>query len=314
MLNEFRKYGPLIERIAPKSRLVRYWPLKGGISAGMTALEIEDADGKRQKLIVRQPGDQTLSQNLHAAEDEFRVLEITHSLGLATPRPFLVDPSGMFLDSPFLIIEYFEGRLEFDPLDVNDFVRQMAAYLAKIHSIDDTKADLVFLPRKTAEVTGIFEKISGEVEPSFQVERIRDMLEKALPYPQRNASVLLHGDFWPGNTLWQNDHLEAVIDWEDACRGDPLSDLAISRLDILWIFGIGAFHTFTDVYQSLMPIDISSLPYWDLDAALRLARLAGADLDQWAAFFRPYGRPDITTDTIRRDYQFFIDQAFDMLS
>jgi aminoglycoside phosphotransferase (APT) family kinase protein len=152
------------------------------------------------------------------------------------------------------------------------------------------------------------------VNSSLDEGRIRDTLEAAWPFPQRNAPALLHGDFWPGNILWRDSKLVAVIDWEDATLGDPLTDLAISRLDVLWIFGLDAMRSFTQHYISMMAIDYSNLPYWDLCAALRLVRLAGADLAEWAAFFVPFGRPDITEQTIREQYRFFVDQAFEQLA
>ncbi len=64
----------------------------------------------------------------------------------------------------------------------------------------------------------------------------------------------------------------------------------------------------------MMAIDYSNLPYWDLYAALRLVRLAGADLADWAAFFLPFGRGDITEQTIREHYRYFVDQAFEKLA
>ena len=104
-----------------------------------------------------------------------------------------------------------------------------------------------------------------------------------------------------------------MIDWEDAQWGDPLLDFAISRLDIYWIFGGDALNSFTQHYLSRMALDTACLPYWDLYAALRLARLAGTDLAGWAAFFQPLGRPDITEQTIGAFYQNFINQALEKL-
>ena len=111
--------------------------------------------------------------------------------------------------------------------------------------------------------------------------------EFAWPFSQINAPVLLHGDYWPGNILWRDEQLAAVIDWEDARLGDPLIDLAISRLDLLWIFGSEAMNSFTQDYLTGMAIDTRDLPYWDLCAALRLVRLAGANLAEWAAVLYP---------------------------
>ena len=144
-------------------------------------------------------------------------------------------------------------------------------------------------------------------------EHIRTTLDAVWPLPQRNTATLLHGDFWPSNVLWRDGKLVAVLDWEEARSGDPLSDLAISRLEIAWIFGIDAMHLFTCHYQSLMNIDFTDLPYWDLYTALRMIRIAGYAVAEWAAFLHPFGRQDITEQKIKERYQAFLNQAFEKL-
>ena len=76
------KFAQLVQTLAPHSKLLRTWQLKGGISAEMTALEIglPRADGQTSKVIVRRPNDRTLKHNPHAAQDEFKLLQLTHSL------------------------------------------------------------------------------------------------------------------------------------------------------------------------------------------------------------------------------------------
>ncbi|MBE7554261.1 MAG: phosphotransferase family protein [Anaerolineales bacterium] len=310
---EDQKFAQLVQKIAPQSKLLRTWPLEGGISATMTAFELEDPDGQIKRLILRRPGEATLKPNLHAAADEFKLLQITHSRGLATPRPYYFDPSGRIFPSPYLVIEYIEGRPEFAPADLTDFTLQLAAHLAKIHRVDGSTPELSFLRRRVPGFAEQFGPHSSTFDPGLDEGWIRETLAAVWPLPQRNAPALRHGDFWPGNILWWDGQLAAVIDWEDASLGDPLADLAISRLDLLWIFGCEAMDSFTHRYQSLIDIDYTNLPYWDLAAALRLVRLAGADLDAWAAFFPPFGRPDITAQTIREHYRFFITQALEKL-
>jgi aminoglycoside phosphotransferase (APT) family kinase protein len=211
-------------------------------------------------------------------------------------------------------MEYIDGKPEFPSAPKADFTFQLANHLAKIHRADCSKHDLSFLTRAANECVEVAGGQATDVHFSLDTEHIRGTLEEISPLPQRNASVLLHGDYWPGNLLWRNDTLVAVIDWEDAWIGDPLIDLAISRLDILWIFGLAAFQSFIRHYQTLMDIDYTNLPYWDLCAALRLARLVGDDLAEWTAFFAPYGRPDITEHTFREHFGFFIAQALEKLS
>jgi aminoglycoside phosphotransferase (APT) family kinase protein len=311
---EHQKFERLVQQIAPQSTLRRAWRLQGGISAGMTALEIERPDGQASRMIVRRPGDATLKRNPHAAHDEFKLLQLMHSLGLATPTPYHLDQSGTLFSTPYVVIEYIDGKPEFAPADVADFTLQVATHLASIHRVDCSKLDVSFLPKRANGCAERFGERPTTVDASFNEGRIRDTLEAISQLPQRNASVLLHGDYWPGNLLWRDDTLVAVIDWEDATLGDPLIDVAISRLDLLWIFGVDAMHSFMDYYRSLMPIDDTNLPYWDLCAALRFIRLAGADLAEWAAFFRPFGRHDITEQTIREYYRLFIAQAFEKLA
>lgn len=96
----------------------------------------------------------------------------------------------------------------------------------------------------------------------------------AWPWPQTN-NILLHGDYWPGNLLWQAGQLRAVIDWEDALLGDPLADLGNARLELLWAFGEDAQHTFTRYYTALTQHNLDILPYYDLYAALRPAHKLG---------------------------------------
>jgi aminoglycoside phosphotransferase (APT) family kinase protein len=136
----------------------------------------------------------------------------------------------------------------------------------------------------------------------------------AEPLPRGNPPTLLHGDFWPGNTSWQEGQLAAVIDWKDAKVGDPLIDLAISRSDIVWIFGTEAMDAFTHHYQSLVAIDDTNRPCWDLCAALRFIRWTGGNLAEVAASFASLGRQDITERTIRGKYRFFVTQALRRLT
>jgi aminoglycoside phosphotransferase (APT) family kinase protein len=312
--NQDQIFARLAQTIVPHSRLLQTWQLSGGISAAMTALELEHPDGRTSRLIVRRPSAGALQRNPRAAQHEYALLQVLKSLGLATPTPYHLDQSGAFFAEPSIVIEYVEGQPEFAPADAAGSARQLATQLAQIHSVDCSKLDLSFLPKQTASFVDRFGKRPPHVDRSLEEGRIRDTLEAAWPFPRRNTDALLHGDYWPGNILWREGRLVTVIDWEDAALGDPLIDLAISRLDLLWIFGAEAMQAFTRHYQSLMAIDYSSLPYWDLSAALRLVRLAGADLAGWAAFFRPFGRPDITEQTIRAHYRSFIAQAFDALA
>ena len=74
----------------------------------------------------------------------------------------------------------------------------------------------------------------------------------------------MHGDFWPGNVLWHDGHIAALLDWEDACIGDPLIDLACMRSELFRVAGAEAVARFTHACARHVAIDPARLPWWDL--------------------------------------------------
>lgn len=294
-------YTRIAAQLAPHGELLRAWTLDGGISARMIALEIALPAGETVRAVVRQPGAAALARNPRAAHDEHALLGLLHARGVLVPRPLLLDASGAIFPDPFLAIEYIDGAMDFAPANPADAARQLATQLASIHQIDAGSPGLAFLPAPPAEP-------GPPTSATLPTAHIRAALAAAPPLPLA-APVLLHGDFWPGNVLWRGGRLAAVIDWEDAALGDPLRDLAISRLDLLWIYGRDAMQAFTAHYREHAPLDEPRLARWDALAALRLARLVGDDLQGWAAFFYPFGRTDITAQHIRDHYDWFVAQA-----
>jgi aminoglycoside phosphotransferase (APT) family kinase protein len=175
----------------------------------------------------------------------------------------------------------------------------MVAYLGKIHQIKGADTDLSFLPLQEKIVAEQLAKRPDNLDERLSEGPIRNTLEAVWPWPQSNGSVLLHGDFWPGNLLWKDGRLVAILDWEDAALGDPLADVANSRLEILWAYGRDAMERFTQQYQALAMIDFANLPYWDLYAALRPA----SKLSTW-------GLDDSTEKAMRKGHHLFVEQAF----
>jgi Ser/Thr protein kinase RdoA (MazF antagonist) len=159
------------------------------------------------------------------------------------------------------------------------------------------------LPKQAALTAQTLRQRPISLDESLAEGQLRDVLVATWPFPQQNHSVLLHGDYWPGNVLWREGQLVAVVDWEDAAVGDPLADLANSRLELLWAFGVTAMEAFTAHYHALRPIDLTYLPYWDLWAALRPA----GKLSKWGV------DPD-TEKGMREGHRIFINQAFEQLA
>lgn len=269
-------FSHILQRINPRWKLLRARPLAGGVSATVTALEVQRPEGPH-KLVLRCYGPADVARNPAIAAHELRLLHLLHTAGLPVPRPYLALPAGHPFDTPCLALEYIEGRSELTPPDPEAFVVRCADLLAAVHSLDCTGPDWAFLPDQAAAAAA--ELAASDSSPDEK--RIRAALQAVWPLPQHNPPALLHGDFWPGNLLWHEGRLAALIDWEDAARGSPLADLANARLEFLWALGPAAMQRLTEFYHAARPhTDLSSLPYHDLYAALRhLARLAGWGLD-----------------------------------
>ncbi|MDP6713595.1 MAG: phosphotransferase [SAR202 cluster bacterium] len=297
-----RKFEQVARRFEPQSKLIRAWELKGGVSAQVTALQIERSDGETKKLVVRRHGPRDLEQNPNIASDEFRLLEITRASGLQTPMPYQLDTSCEIFPTPYIVLDYIDGETEVTPSNLDDFNLELATQLSSIHSIDCSTLDLSFLPNLSDTCAEKIGTRPAKLDESIGEGRIRDTLESLWPWPQRNESVLLHGDFWPGNVLWLDGRVAAVIDWEDAQLGDPLADLSNTRLEILWAFGIDAMNLFTDHYQSVTPLDFTTLPYWDMHAALKPA----FRIDVWTD-------DEIFAEEMRERHRLFVAQALEKL-
>ncbi|CAA9549382.1 MAG: hypothetical protein AVDCRST_MAG73-2739 [uncultured Thermomicrobiales bacterium] len=269
------RFRRLVDHLAPGAALVRSRRLTGGVSATVTALELARGDAGPTTLVVRQHGDLDRRQNPNVARDEFAVLRIAHARGIPVPEPLLLDETGTLSPHPFLVQGYVDGAPDMALGGGAGRVNQAAAQLAAIHAIPGGP-ELAFLPRfasDAGERPAVLDDALGEGQ-------IRDALDAARSPSVANPPALLHGDYWPGNLLWRNGRLAAVIDWEDARVGDPLADVGNARLEFLFAFGTDAMEALTARYRSLTALDWSGLAYWDLRAALRpCGNLSGWGLD-----------------------------------
>lgn len=289
-----------LPEFAPGATLARTWPLAGGISANMVAFKLRLPDGQGKTLIARQPSTNKFQIDPKVAAEEFRVLTAVYAAGIPAPKPVYLDAPTGDAPEPFFIVEYIEGRPEVDPQDSDAYLDRYARRLASIHQMELGQSELDFLPRQDHG----FGPRPVALNDSLREGEIRDALESVGSAP-RTATVLRHGDFWPGNVLWRDGEIVGIVDWEEALLGEPLADLAICRLDLWWVLGRDAALDFTRRYQALTGIDLKGLPYWDLCASLRPI----TNLHEWAPSYPDLGRPDITVATMTRDHQAFADEA-----
>lgn len=287
----------LAGKIVPGGMLVSQRALTGGVSAQMMAIEIAHPDGTIEPLVVRMHGEIDRAANPHIARDEYRLLGLLHRRGVAVPAPRFLDDSCEIFPLPWLAIELVDGDSESAPDDRQEYAAQAARELARIHAIPDSP-ELSFLPRPGASIPAP----PSTLDLGMYEDGIRESLAAHRPAHQTISSTLLHGDYWPGNLLWNAGRLVAVVDWEDARVGDPLSDLANARVEQHLIRGRKAMEAFTAHYLSLTDLDITHLAWWDLRSALNFCgRISG-----WGLSKREEAR-------LRRRHSRFVERAIERL-
>ena len=276
----------------------------------MTALEMLAADGVTRRVILRQPGSWAVAEDPRAAAREFSVLQAVRGVGIPAPVPLLLDETGAILPFPYLVVKFVDGEVEHSPTDAQAFVTQTAAELARVHRVDATRPEVRSLPSRSDWLAGARAEKPADVDEALGRAASAALLRGAWPLPHPNPPALLHGDPWPGNMLWHEGRLVAMIDWEEAHIGDPLEDLAIARFDILCMLGPEAMQALTRAYASAQPhIDLTDLAYWDLYAALRPVN----NISDWAGGWAALGRPDITAGAMRTLHGHFVARALEQL-
>jgi aminoglycoside phosphotransferase (APT) family kinase protein len=297
--DKHKAFERVVDKVAPGGRLVRTWELEGGVSAQTVAVEFERADGSPEKVVVRLHGAVDRAGNPDIAADEFRLHEIIQSAGISVPKPLYLDTSCELFEIPYLVIAFVDGETVLEPDDRLKGARLLAEQLAAIHQVDWSAFDLTFLPGQAGRVAARLRQRPELLDEPLSEGRIREALEADWPPAASNATILLHGDYWPGNLLWKDGEIAAVIDWEDAATGDPLADLGNCRLELCWTWGSDAMSAFTERYRELMPsLDYTNLPLWDLYAALHPAgKMSGWGLDSE------------TTARMVGDHRQFVDHA-----
>lgn len=275
----------------------RIWSLEGGVSATVEGIEVISMSGERKKLVLKKGklGSEAIYQSV--LMKEFQILSYLTNKKIPVPTPLLYDETG-------LLMEYIEHEKINLFKNLNQYMNTIAKTLAEIHQINDVQAIHFFLLDYTNSWDFRLENPPQTMDYSLQEPRIRETLRQNWQKKKENEKRLLHGDFWPGNLLWSKGKIVSIIDWEDAAIGDPLSDVANARLEILWAFGKEAMFQFTHYYQSYMPhLQYYSLPIWDLVAALRPA----SKMDSW-------GLDNRTLERFKNLHRWFVNDAIRNIS
>lgn len=259
-------YVDIVTQLFPHSKLKSMLRLVGGVSADVHRLDLSLVDGGTASLVLRAHG---ASHSGHSAKLEYQLLQALHQGGVPVPEPLLVDESLSLLAVPFLVMAFVEGTTAVPSDQEDQYIDLMADVLSKIHTLPTV--ELPTLPVRIDPLPEVFDYLPEDPEWDDLRAHLRSLVDTAYA----GSPKLLHGDFWPENLLWDNGAVAAILDWEDAALGDPLSDVACCRVELRYKFGKASMQRFTHAYARHQTVDRERLALWQVYVAAAAQRFMG---------------------------------------
>src|SRR5262249_16784589 len=136
-------------------------------------------------------------------------------VGVPVPEPVALDADGRWFGAPALVMSRLPGQADVSPADLAGWLRQLAPVLAAIHTTETAGAAGPLLGEPPLGHWGIGDWERLRIKPSPLVDCCIAAIRGHRLSPD-SAPVLVHGDFHPGNILWNQGTLSGVVDWSAA--------------------------------------------------------------------------------------------------
>ncbi len=205
----------------------------GGARKEAWFVDVSGPDGEVFHLFLRYDrSDPTLTKDPWTLHREAGVYLALQGTAVPVPRVLGVHPIHQAMLSERVAGETWFSRIG-DPDERESTARDFIVKLAALHRIDASALVLPQFPSvktvedgvraELGEWDGILRARGGVVDP---------MLTFALSWLRRNIPsydgppVLVQGDTGPGNFMYADGRVTAVVDWELAHLGDPMDDIA----------------------------------------------------------------------------------------
>ena len=195
------------------------------------------AAGRRCVLRKKPPG--TLLAKAHQVEREFRVMGALRGTAVPVPAMLALCEDETVIGTAFYVMAFVDGRafdhpaLRDAPHEERRRLHESAVdTLAALHSVEPAAVGLGDFGPGGNYVLRQVQRWSRQYDaslidgPAPSMAWLRDWLTERADVPEERTIV--HGDYRFGNLLFEKTFpgVAAVLDWELATLGHPLSDLA----------------------------------------------------------------------------------------
>lgn len=255
------------------------------ISGGRSNLTFAVEDGEH-RWIARRPPMGGLTPSAHDMNREWAVTSALADTSVPVAPTVAIDRDGEFIGAPCTVVEFVDGLVirSTDDLSIwsDDEVTAnfdaLVKTLADLHAVDYEAVGLGDFGRPegfAGRQVKLWARQWGLVKTRdlADVDTLVEKLSERVPTDAR--STIVHGDFRVDNTIVDGEdsaNVKAVVDWEMAALGDPLTDVALMCIYRQPVFatvlGFRAAWT-SDRYPSAA------------DMAQAYAKVTGADLGDW---------------------------------
>ena len=266
--------------------------------------------------VVLKTGDVTADLDRQQLITTVSALQLAAGHGLPAPRLIAADLDGSAAGTVAVLMTVLPGSSKIPRVASPARLRALGAAAGALQRVALTpRAGLELRTRALYDMD--FAAWRKSVGTSPLLERAEEQIA-SLPVPD-GEPVLVHGDLWQGNTVWNGDSCSGLIDWDAAGAGSAGIDLGTLRSDVALYFGssplpstgLAAADEVLAGWQQAAGRPAEDVAYWDVAAALctvgDMAYCLPDDL------LGEHGRPDLnaTLLTARRDA--FLTAALDEL-
>lgn len=257
-----------------------------GLTFGFT-VDIADGGGEASQAFVIKLAPPGVRRSGNT--DVYRqapLLEALHGVGLPVPPIRFAAADETEFGVPYIVMPRLPGRTfvvwapheSFPAAQVPGLWRQTATALAAVHAVDWRRHLPDWeQPRPLAGELGRWDRILRQApEPAWIAlgERLGAALGDSLP--GEGPLGVVHGDYQPGNVLFHDGELVAILDWE-------LSSIGDQRIDLGWLSMMSDARSWADDWQPVAPV-----PPPDLMALYAAERGVPADDTSWFHAFANY--------------------------
>ena len=209
------------------------------IAGGKSNLTYRITDGTTAWALRRPP----LAHVLPTAHDmvrEYRVINALDGTDVPVPHAVALCQDVDVLGAPFYLMGFVDGLVLDRPDDLARLdaaaataaCEQLMDTLVALHTVDPAAVGLAdfgrpegFLARQVRRWHQQWQ--ASETRPLAELAQVVDALTAKLP--EQSPAAIVHGDYRLTNVMYAPDlsRIAAVVDWEMATLGDPLTDVGL---------------------------------------------------------------------------------------